>query len=281
MVRRAAIGIPVLAVLLAFAVIAEGQVGLWVSSASGVSTSGNVNVSGVTTLNTLNVNGFTTLTAPLILSMNGSNLVMDSTGAAVNQKRWAFQALNPGFRFFTANDDNNNQNSFITLGRTAAGVTDMTFSVYGGTGGFEFLGGPVKTSSAQPGFLAYTGSNTAFSAGAAMLSFTTEQFDNTNAFDGVAFTAPVTGVYEFQATVSCTSGGGGGVTLTLVTGGGNFQIFSNPSVTTLDMPGTSIMVRLTAGQTARVDISTPSGGTLRGGTPPSSILSRFGGRLVI
>lgn len=268
MTRRLMVCALPLSLMLAVALTAEGQVGLWVSTPTGVTTSGTMNVDGNASFGG-NVGLLAGASAPFF----ASNTVVPifsfgETDAATDWKVWRWQVNNGALDLWILNDVLSVATSLLTVNRSAA------------TGGQFTFNARVNSGAAQPGFLAYTSTATAFGAGAAVLTFDAESYDTTSSFAGSVFTAPVTGVYEFHASVFCSAAGAGGAVLTLVSGAGNFQLLDTTG-TNVEMSGSSIVVRLTAGQTARVDISTPSGGTLRGFAPPATYRSRFSGRLML
>lgn len=69
----------------------------------------------------------------LTLSNNGPNIGLSSTAATANQRYWGMQALNPGFRMFTANDDLSSQASFWSISRGSGGVTGQGWSIASGS----------------------------------------------------------------------------------------------------------------------------------------------------
>lgn len=142
----------------------------------------------------------------------------------------------------------------------------------------------------QPAFSAYnsiTRSNVTGDGTLYTVIFNTEQYDQATNFDGIStFTAPVTGIYHFDAQIYMngfdaghTSAGceilAGGVTYNGSQGGG----FNRADATGTLMLSISKDISLTASQTAVVNV-TVSGGTKTNSVTNQAVDSYFNGHLI-
>lgn len=260
-------------VILALAMVAEGQVGLWVSSSTGVSTSG-----------TMAVGGASTLAGPTTVSANQARglIVTRSAGAAGIQ----LHSGSPGGTTYAwtseadgvmrLQHDNDGEPRLELLG--ASNELGLVAS-----GGITVFSGRVNTNNSQPGFLAYNANADVLPGDTTTVQFDTEVYDTAGNFTASTFTAPVNGTYEFCATVETTNDSGllQRPQLTLVTtsasyrwSGGNAD---DNEVTTVSGCVHALMA---AAHTAsvRVDVG-PSGFFVGGGTTPR--VTFFSGRLLL
>lgn len=263
MERGLRIGLPVAALILAFAMIVQAQV--WTSSAGGVSTPGTMSVGGAS-----NLTGAVTANAGINMVQNGTVLVMQSTGAGADAGLWYFQALNPGFRFGAAEDDFGGQNDVLTVTRSGSTATLFT------------LGVPLSSVSransfsGQPGFLAYNSATDSGLSSGQLLDFDTIVYDITGGFTNDTWTAGVAGVYQFcTGTKFKPASSSGQVVITTSNRAYAVSLF----VTTGDAGGGGcVHADMDASDTATVNIVSPGGFDSYGSGSP--YVTWFSGRLV-
>ncbi len=109
--------------------------------------------------------------------------------------------------------------------------------------------------------------------------FHSEEYDTTNSFSNGTFTAPVSGIYRFDAILALNIPQGVRSIARFVIGDNDKNRFydgSSAGVAGVVMSG-SLEVSMTAGQTARVEAWKASGD----GTQVSNSFSSFSGRLVL
>jgi hypothetical protein len=136
------------------------------------------------------------------------------------------------------------------------------------------LSAMIPSGSAQPGFLAFT-STGSVGAGSGTLAFDEEEYDTANNFVTNTFTAPVTGLYLFFASIHLTN----------VTGTAYLDFSTTASSYQLDARAGSettlkglIVVPMTATDTASLSITVTGTVDIEGDTYP---ISYFGGRLLV
>lgn len=112
-----------------------------------------------------------------------------------------------------------------------------------------------RSAGGQPGFLAYNATlDTAVSSGATV-DFDTEVYDTTNSFAADTFTAPVTGIYQFCATVEYSDNDNSSYSLRLVTSGRSYVLGSAVASSNGTTSG-CVHADMAAGHTAFVQVLT-------------------------
>lgn len=179
-------------------------------------------------------------------------------------------------------DNSDSDNFKITTGSTpSAATTHWQLTIAG-----------ERTMPLQPAFLAYNSAddvNQTGNAAVAIVEFNTELYDQNDDFAANTFTAPVTGVYSFEASVGMSAlNGANGSSLVLVTTLGGFILgTANPTAGVGPIGdfilGGSVKVPMTAGNTAHIALTNVGAGadnnTINGTASP--YVTWFSGSLYV
>jgi hypothetical protein len=137
------------------------------------------------------------------------------------------------------------------------------------------LSAMIPSGSAQPGFLAFTSTGSA-GAGSGTLAFDEEAYDTANNFVTNTFTAPVTGLYLFFASIHLTAISAGTAYLDMSTTSESYQLDAREGAPTT-LKGV-IIVPMSATDTASIALTVSGTADIAGDTYPVSF---FGGRLLV
>jgi hypothetical protein len=138
----------------------------------------------------------------------------------------------------------------------------------------DIFGDVIRTATEQPGFLAFTSTGSA-GAGSGVLAFDEEEYDTAGNFSTNTFTAPVTGLYLFFASIHLTAISAGTAYLDLATGANTYQLDARGGAPTT-LKGV-IVVPMAAASTAQLSLTVSGTADIAGDTYPVSF---FGGRLL-
>lgn len=293
--RGPSIGLAAVAFVLGLALVAPAQVGLWVSTVTGVTTSGTVAITN---------NGSSALSVTGGIAGN-TNSSFTSSAATTNtfDIRSTDSGTNTTAAFRVGNDLAANAAVLVvpSSGFTGAGAftadTPVLASnrpgglnigahdasgevrIYTGGQALRFIidsAGRLLSGAAQPGFLVYNSADDDGVGSGSMVDFDSEVYDNANNFANDVFTAPVPGHYLLCATVGfkpVTEG-----FITIVTSNRSYRI---SSIVTSGDSGSSgcVIADFDAGSTANI-VVTSTGGNVDIHGSGSPYVTFFSGRLV-
>ena len=213
--QQVQIGLFALALFLGASLLVSAQVGLWVSTASGLTTSGKVAMTS-SAADALFVTGGVQTTG-VVTSSRNENAISRNT----------FSNFNAGNGAGVVIDLNNDGGAILELGvisSTFPGLENKSIIIATGAGGLSinanhasgsilynsgasstghtFSGKWINSNTSQPGFLAYNSADDAgIGASTVTVDFDSEIYDQTSSFAADTFTAPVTGTYMLCAAV--------------------------------------------------------------------------------
>lgn len=306
-----------LTVVVAATVILRAQ--LWVSSGSGISTSGTVSVTNAGA-SALSVTGGADI-GGVIQAGSGNVNLTNSTGnlleaaiadGTVYPRNAGGETITGAWNFtgLTIFADNTFGNAVLIRGRSSDNIADINFrsndavTTYGrirststgggtldlqGTGAVTFganvpvsNAGRYNSATAQPGFLAFNSSNDAGITGPSTVDFDSEEYDTTNNFTADTFTAPVAGKYLLCTSVQILpTAANDQWGLQIATSGGNYRV----SITVVAAVGTlggCTIADMAASDTASVVLTRVSGSSTATvvGQAAGLFETYFSGRLV-
>ena len=278
MKRWAQFWVAVIACVVGLSTILYAQ--LWVSSGSGVSTSGTVTITGNTaTAGTLYSQGVFAIGGTPPQADNGivlrpsyagsgttqrglySNPTFNSSATTSGQAVTAQPATTAAAFTITdliglyAIDATKGAGSTITnqyglkIENQTQGATN--YAIHTGTGDVR-VGGRVLSAVLQPGFLAYNSANDSNVTTGSTIDFDTEVYDGAGNFSGDTFTAPVTGIYLLCATVKMLDSVGGEMSIIMTTSNRTYRFGDRTLATTAQSLTGCVHADMDANDTATV-----------------------------
>jgi hypothetical protein len=212
--------------------------------------------------------GTWTFTALPKITAASAGIIFNQTGGTSGARNWQFYANGDQLQLITGSDAEAFGSNVLVVTRSGTTPTEATFT-------------PRIQATNQPGFLAYNSSTDAAVLTASDVDLDTELYDTGGNFAADTFTAPVTGPYLFTASLSAIPNTADSTLLAiLATSAGSFYLGYDQSVTTVATLNGSVLVQLTAGQTATLQVSGNSGTYAVQGNAGTPYLTFFSGRLV-
>jgi hypothetical protein len=284
--------LPVLTLLIAVALVADSTImdwllehwdmtlagliivigGTWVSTSTGISTTGTMSVSGASTLTgAVSIGGVTTISAAavrgLLVSRSGADAGIQISSGGGSGTAYALLSDTAGNGVWQHDADANPQIAMNGAANTIA---------FAATGGFSFANGRINSNASQPGFLAFNPADDLGVGSGSTIGFDTVVYDNTNNFAAGVFTAQVPGTYLLSSSVRCKPVTEGSVRI--VTSNRSYVIGSGVTSSNIAFSG-SVFADMDAGDTAFVQVISLGGNCDVYGSG-SPYVTFFSGRLV-